>query len=45
MINGIKRGLITEFKWWIVKQGIPKEKLQLLDVTGDDLAHYSKSTG
>ena len=29
--------------WWI-QQGIPKDKLNLLDVTGDDLAHYSKAT-
>ena len=29
--------------WW-VNQGIPKDKLELLHVTGDDLAHYSKST-
>ena len=30
-------------KWWI-DQGLPKEKLELLTVTGDDLAHYSKAT-
>jgi glycyl-tRNA synthetase len=30
-------------KWW-VDQGIPKDKLELLTVTGDDLAHYSKET-
>ena len=33
----------NRIEWW-VNQGIPKDKLQLLDVTGDDLAHYSKST-
>ena len=30
-------------KWWI-KQGIPKDKLNVIDITGDDLAHYSKAT-
>ena len=30
-------------QWWI-DQGLPKEKLELLTVTGDDLAHYSKAT-
>ena len=29
--------------WW-KEQGIPSDKLKLLTVTGDDLAHYSKST-
>jgi glycyl-tRNA synthetase len=29
--------------WW-VQQGIPEDKLKILNVTGDDLAHYSKAT-
>ena len=30
-------------QWW-VDQGIESSKISLLNVTGDDLAHYSKST-
>ena len=30
-------------EWWI-KQGIPKDKLNVINITGDDLAHYSKAT-
>ncbi len=29
--------------WWEA-QGVPKEKIKLLDVEGEDLAHYSKKT-
>ncbi len=29
--------------WWEA-QGVPKEKLKLLDVEGEELAHYSKKT-
>lgn len=29
--------------WW-VEQGISRDKIELLNVTGDDLAHYSKAT-
>ena len=38
-----KRWVEERLMWW-VDQGIPKDKLELLNVTGDDLAHYSKST-
>ena len=38
-----KRWVEERLVWW-VNQGIPKDKLELLHVTGDDLAHYSKST-
>ena len=38
-----KRWVDERVSWWI-DQGIPKDKLELLTVTGDDLAHYSKST-
>tara|TARA_Y100001958_G_scaffold92807_1_gene63313 strand:+ start:226 stop:1563 length:1338 start_codon:yes stop_codon:yes gene_type:complete len=38
-----KRWVDNRVEWWI-KQGVPREKLQLLNVTGDDLAHYSKAT-
>ena len=33
----------NRLNWW-KEQGIPSDKLKLLEVTGDDLAHYSKST-
>ncbi|MEM7219809.1 MAG: glycine--tRNA ligase [Pseudomonadota bacterium] len=29
--------------WW-ARQGVPRERIELLNVTGDDLAHYSKAT-
>ncbi len=38
-----KKWVDERHTWWS-SQGIPKEKLKLLNVTGDDLAHYSKST-
>ena len=38
-----KKWVDNRVEWWI-KQGIPKAKLQLLNVTGEDLAHYSKAT-
>lgn len=37
------RWVDMRLKWWVA-QGISREKLKLLDVTGDDLAHYSKAT-
>ena len=37
------RWVDIRLKWWVA-QGISREKLKLLDVTGDDLAHYSKAT-
>ena len=33
----------TRLNWWI-KQGLPREHLQLLDQDKDDLAHYAKKT-
>lgn len=38
-----KKWIENRVKWWVT-QGIPNEKLKLLEVTGKDLAHYSKST-
>ena len=38
-----KKWIDYRVKWWN-EQGIPTNKLNLLTVTGDDLAHYSKST-
>tara|TARA_Y100000768_G_scaffold350921_1_gene301434 strand:+ start:302 stop:1639 length:1338 start_codon:yes stop_codon:yes gene_type:complete len=38
-----KKWIEYRVKWWN-DQGLPSEKLNLLTVTGDDLAHYSKST-
>ena len=38
-----KKWIKNRVSWWI-EQGIPSDKLNLLKVTGDDLAHYSKST-
>ena len=38
-----KKWIDIRVKWWN-DQGIPSDKLNLLTVTGDDLAHYSKST-
>ena len=33
----------NRLNWW-ERQGVPKEKLELLHVTDEDLAHYSKAT-
>ena len=30
-------------QWW-VKQGIPEDKLEIINIDGDDLSHYSKAT-
>ena len=38
-----KKWIQYRLEWWN-EQGIPSNKLNLLTVTGDDLAHYSKST-
>ncbi len=38
-----KKWVDSRTKWWI-DQGIDSSKIKLLNVTGDDLAHYSKST-
>ena len=38
-----KKWIDYRVKWWN-EQGITTNKLNLLTVTGDDLAHYSKST-
>ena len=38
-----KKWIEYRVQWWN-EQGIPSEKINLLKVTGDDLAHYSKST-
>jgi glycyl-tRNA synthetase len=38
-----KKWVDSRFKWWI-DQGINTNKIKLLEITGDDLAHYSKST-
>jgi glycyl-tRNA synthetase len=38
-----KKWVDNRFKWWI-DQGINTNKIKLLEITGDDLAHYSKST-
>ncbi len=38
-----KKWVDNRLKWWI-DQGIDASKIKLLNVTGDDLAHYSKST-
>ena len=38
-----KKWIENRVSWW-EEQGIPSDKLTLLEVTGDDLAHYSKST-
>ena len=38
-----KKWVDSRVKWW-ADQGIESSKLTLLNVTGDDLAHYSKST-
>ena len=38
-----KKWIEIRLSWW-EEQGIPSDKLKLLAVTGDDLAHYSKST-
>tara|TARA_B100001093_G_scaffold52377_1_gene44436 strand:- start:6440 stop:7774 length:1335 start_codon:yes stop_codon:yes gene_type:complete len=38
-----KKWVESRLNWW-ERQGVPKEKLELLHVTGEDLAHYSKAT-
>ena len=38
-----KKWVDSRLKWWI-NQGISANKIKLLNITGDDLAHYSKST-
>ncbi|MDA9636297.1 glycine--tRNA ligase [SAR86 cluster bacterium] len=38
-----KKWVENRLNWW-ERQGVPKEKLELLHVTGEDLAHYSKAT-
>lgn len=38
-----KKWVDNRLKWWI-DQGINSNKIKLLTITGDDLAHYSKST-
>ena len=38
-----KTWIETRTDWWI-NQGIPKNKLNIINVTGNDLAHYSKAT-
>ena len=38
-----KKWVDTRIKWWI-DQGIDASKIKRLNVTDDDLAHYSKST-
>ena len=38
-----KKWIENRVQWW-EDQGLPKDKLRLLTVTGSDLAHYSKST-
>jgi len=38
-----KKWVDNRLKWWI-DQGIDSNKIKLLNITGDDLAHYSKST-
>jgi len=38
-----KKWVDSRLKWW-TDQGIKANKIKLLNVTGDDLAHYSKST-
>ena len=38
-----KKWVDSRLIWWI-DQGIESNKIKLLNITGDDLAHYSKST-
>jgi glycyl-tRNA synthetase len=38
-----KKWVDSRLCWWI-DQGIKSNKIKLLNITGDDLAHYSKST-
>ena len=38
-----KKWVDNRLKWWI-DQGINSNKIKLLTITGDNLAHYSKST-
>jgi len=38
-----KQWVEARIDWW-VEQGVNRDKIELLNVTGDDLAHYSKAT-
>ncbi len=38
-----KKWVENRLSWW-EEQGVSKDKLELLHVTGEDLAHYSKAT-
>ena len=38
-----KEWVDNRISWW-TEQGIPKDKLEILNVSDDDLAHYSKAT-
>jgi glycyl-tRNA synthetase len=38
-----KKWVDSRLQWW-TDQGINSNKIKLLNITGDDLAHYSKST-
>ena len=38
-----KKWVDSRLSWW-TDQGIKSNKIKLLNITGDDLAHYSKST-
>ena len=38
-----KKWVENRISWW-EEQGVSKDKLELLHVTGEDLAHYSKAT-
>lgn len=38
-----KKWVENRLSWW-EEQGVTKDKLELLHVTGEDLAHYSKAT-
>ena len=38
-----KQWVEARINWW-VEQGVSRDKIELLNVTGDDLAHYSKAT-
>ena len=41
--NWHKKWVENRLSWW-EEQGVSKDKLELLHVTGEDLAHYSKAT-
>ena len=38
-----KKWVQARVDWW-VEQGVSRDRIELLNVTGDDLAHYSKAT-